>query len=198
MPVKRQASTLFPGEENEYGSRSSFYPPRIAGPPNKLAKQLQGISLNDAKHSYGGPNSASGSRMPGSDTLLGKGTTCNIAAADPNDSAEMDGAEGKDFTYINRRELNDSLNEVEIDDRFTRIPDFIRDNPPRQSTPPPPLSPKDNPNALILYSERSQRPGLANLKRNELRKRKLSSTSKRPQVELSTDDDQGGSDNMED
>lgn len=170
MPVKRQSSALFSGDGySEYGRQC----------PNKLAKQLREISLNDARHSYEASylesNSAAGSASAESGATDSATTG---PATFPEDSAEMDGVEGKYFTHLNRREFNNDLNEVEIDDRFTRIPDFIRSEPPRVSTPPPPPNLRKD-NALILYSDRSERPSPNNSRPHaERRKQKVNALRK--------------------
>lgn len=63
-----------------------------------------------------------------------------------NDSADMEGVEGPNFTYVNHQDWLDAVNEVVIDDRFTKIPQHIR-QPGNQPT----GKPKSQTQALILY-----------------------------------------------
>lgn len=46
----------------------------------------------------------------------------NLKLYDAEESNEMEGVEGEYFTYLDRNEFNNELNDVEIDDRFLRIP----------------------------------------------------------------------------
>lgn len=148
MSLKRRSPTLDPlsatGQLQTNGLRTNKYEEPI-GPPAKLARRMENLSLDESE------------------------------AREQNsiNSADMEGIEGANFTHLGKQEFMDTLNEVFVDDRFTKIPDFIRNHPPRQPTPPPPQDNADK--ALILYNNRPQRQPLGADTKRDRRKTRLNS-----------------------
>lgn len=62
--------------------------------------------------------------------------------------SEMDGIESPEFYHVSRKDWLDAVNEIDVDDRFTRIPQEVRVKPYFERPT----------NALIRYTPKPEKP----------------------------------------